>query len=692
MDTILYYICIPFGILMKWCWQLVGNYGAAILLFTLATKILLLPLSVWVHKNSILMVKIQPEINFIKARFFGDADMIADEQAKLFKKHKYRPAASLIPLAVQIILLMAVIGIIYAPMDYLLDISPAVSHALGEFAGVNFEDSAWQISVIQTIQNGGITTESAVLGVDGAELASVIDSVMEFDTSLFGLDLSFVPSTLWGVYALVPLIAGASAWLLCFTQNLSNVIQHEQSVYNKYGLMAVSVGISLYLGCFVPVGIALYWVASNLLSIAQMYALNWVISPKKQVDYDALERSRAALNELNSLDSDIDKKQQKLNKKREKQDYKRFFGIVNKHLVIYSEKSGFYKYFKDIITELHKRSNIVVHYVTNDPDDVIFEIAKENPRIKPYYIGMKKTVTLMMKLEADMVLMTTPEFNKLYLKRSFMKKDIEYVYVPHDTMSVHMGFTEGALDEFDTIFCTGPHTEKEIRATEKHYGLKEKILVRFGYPLSDELSKKARFLSSPSGERKRILIAPSWQEDNLLDSCIDTLIDNLLCDEYKITVRPHPEYVKRYGERMKKIVDKYANKVGDGLEFELDFSDSSSIYSSDLLITDWSGIAPEFCFATGRPAIFVNTEIKCRNPNWRNIGIEPVEIALRSKLGIALDKNELSDVKQYTEDLLKNKEVYSEKINQAFKEHLFNHGNSAAVGAKYILSRLTSKG
>ena len=692
MDTILYYVCIPFGTLMKWCWQLVGNYGAAILLFTLATKLLLLPLSVWVHKNSILMVKIQPEINFIKAKYFGDADMIADEQSKLFKKHKYRPAASLIPLAVQILLLMAVIEIIYAPMNYVLGISPDVSHSLGKFVGVNFGDSTWQIEVVRAIHNGSVTASSAVAGIDSSALAEAVDSVMAFNTSLFGIDLSTVPSRVWGAYTLVPLIAGVSAWLLCFTQNLSNVIQHEQSVYNKYGLMAVSVGISLYLGCFVPAGIALYWVASNLLSIAQMYALNAAISPKKQVDYDALERSRAALKELDSLNSGMDKKLIKLNKKREKQDYKRFFGIVNKHLVIYSEKSGFYKYFKDIIAELHKRSNIVVHYVTNDPDDVIFEIARENPRIKPYYISMKKTVTLMMKLEADMVLMTTPEFNKLYLKRSFMKKDIEYVYVPHDTMSVHMGFTEGALDEFDTVFCVGPHTEREIRATEKYYGLKEKNLVCFGYPLSDELFQKANDIPICESVKKRILIAPSWQEDNLLDSCIDVLLDSLMCDEYSITVRPHPEYVKRYGERMRMIVDKYSDKTGDGLTFELDFSDSSSIYFSDLLITDWSGIAPEFCFATGRPAIFVNTEIKCRNQNWQNIGLEPVEITLRSKLGIALDKTELSNVKQHTENLLKNKESYSQKISQAYEGHLFNHGNSAAVGAKYILSRLTSKG
>ena len=72
--------------LMKWLWQLVGDYGFAIILFTLATKLVLLPVSVWIHKNSIQMVKIQPDINMIKVKYYGDSDTIADEQAKLFKK------------------------------------------------------------------------------------------------------------------------------------------------------------------------------------------------------------------------------------------------------------------------------------------------------------------------------------------------------------------------------------------------------------------------------------------------------------------------------------------------------------------------------------------------------------------------------------------------------------------------------
>lgn len=690
MDTLIYYICIPLGALMKWCWQLVGEYGLAIILFTLATKIILLPLSVWIHKNSILMVKLQPQINFIKAKYYGDSDTIADEQAKLFKKEKYHPMLSLVPLLIQIVLLMAVVFIIYHPLEYLFGFSADTVGALGAFLGADAESSSLQLEVIRAIRDGRITALSAVEGVSGETLGALCSAVSGFDLGFLGLDMGVTPSTVGGIYIAVPLVAGVSAWLLCFTQNLSNVIQHEQGNLSKYGLMAVSVGISLYLGCFVPTGIALYWVASNAFAIIQMYALNAAISPRKYVDYDALQKSREALAELDALESEQDKQVLKANKKRQKADYKRFFGIVNKHLVIYSEKSGFYKYFKDLIDALERRADIVVHYVTNDPDDVIFKIAEQKPFIKPYYIGLKKTIPLMMRLEADIVVMTTPDFNKMFIKRSIMKKDIEYIYVPHDMMSVHMGFREGALDEFDTVFCTGEHVYREIRATEREYGLPEKTLVKFGYPLADTLVSSARQAEKKSeGGKYEILIAPSWQEDNLLDSCIDELIDRLAHGDMRVTVRPHPEYVKRYGARMSAITERYADRVGENLSFELDFSGNTSIYESDLLITDWSGIAPEFCFATGRPALFINTEIKCLNPNWQKIGCEPVEISLRNKLGVAIDKDELCHVRETVKELLGSADEYSERISRTFEEHLYNHGKAADVGAKYILGQLT---
>ena len=66
--------------IMNGCYAICHNYGIAIILFTLISKIILLPVSIWVQKNSIKMVKMQPEINFLMAKHFGDKDTIAEEQ------------------------------------------------------------------------------------------------------------------------------------------------------------------------------------------------------------------------------------------------------------------------------------------------------------------------------------------------------------------------------------------------------------------------------------------------------------------------------------------------------------------------------------------------------------------------------------------------------------------------------------
>lgn len=677
MDTVMYYICYPFGYVMKWCWELLGNYGLAIILFTLCTKIILLPVSVWVHKNSIKMVTIQPDINFIKAKYYGDRDRIAEEETKLYKKIGYSPFASVVPLLLQLLLLSAVVYIVKQPLTSILHISGETVEALARSFGLEESD---QLGVIRMIQSGAETDTS---------LSAVVSQIKSFDLSFAGFSLGVEPYKTWGIYTLVPVIAGASSLLLCWVQNAINVLQAEQSKLNKYGMTVLSVGISLSLGFFVYSGVALYWVASNLFAIVQQLVLNAVINPKKYVDYSKLEESRAALADIERLGDGKKDFKAKENAKRERADYKRFFKIVNKHFVIYSERSGFYKYYEALISELKKRAkNMTIHYVTSDPDDAIFRLAETDPTIKPYYIGQKKLITLMMRMDADIVAMTTPDLDNYYIKRSLVRKDVEYIYVPHDMMSVHMGFRKAALDHFDTIFCTGEHVAREVRKTEEVYSLPEKTLVKFGYPLEEKLEKAYEDMDKTPHAKREILIGPSWQEDNLLDSCVDTLIEQLMCEENHIIVRPHPEYVKRYPEKIKLLTEKYAGVPDEKLTFELDFTTNKSTYSSDLLITDWSAIAYEFCFSTKKPVLFVNTKMKMENPEWEKLGLTPAEIYLRDKVGVALEKSELDRTKTVADELMSSGEKYKEKITALLHEHLYSYGTNGAEGAKYILRRL----
>ena len=677
MDTLMYYICYPLGYVMKWCWELLGNYGLAIILFTLCTKIILLPVSIWVHKNSIKMVMIQPDINFIKAKYYGDRERIAEKETAMQKKKGYSPFATVVPLLLQLLLLTAVLYIVKQPLTNVLHMSSETVSALANSLGINAEN---QLEIIKAIQSGVATDAS----FDG-----VVSQIKPLDLSFIGLSLGIEPYKAWGLYTLVPVIAGISSLFLCWVMNATNVLQVEQGKFSKYGTTVLSVGISLFLGFFVYTGVALYWVASNVFAIIQQYILNAAISPKKYVDYERLSESRKALADIERLGDGKEKDARaKENAKREKADYKRFFKIVNKHFVIYSERSGFYKYFESLINGLKKKSNITIHYVTSDPDDAIFKLAETDPKIKPYYIGQKKLITFMMRMDADIVAMTTPDLDNYYIKRSLVRKDVEYIYVPHDMMSVHMGFRKAALDHFDTIFCTGEHVAREVRKTEQVYSLPEKTLVKFGYPLEEKLEKAYEDMDKTPHTKREILIGPSWQKDNLLDSCVDTLIEQLMCDENHITVRPHPEYVKRYPEKIRLLTEKYAGVPDEKLTFELDFTTNRSTYSSDLLITDWSAIAYEFCFSTKKPVLFVNTKIKMENPEWEKLGLTPAEIYLRNEVGVALEKSDLGRTKAVADELMASGEKYKEKITALLHKHLYSYGTDGAEGVRYVLRRL----
>lgn len=691
MDILESVIAYPLGFVMELCYRILGNYGVAIIAFTFITKIILLPLSIWVQKNSIKMVQMQPALNRIKAKYYGDKDTIADEEAKLYKQYKYNPLASIVPLLVQILLLMGVVAVIYNPFEYLFHMDKsliaAVNQAASQISGLPLVDSAIQLTAIECIKD---SANAAVFGaIDG--IGEYLSAISSFDLQFLGINLSHNPSIVWGITIVVPLVAGLSSLALCIAQNKENVLQAEQSKASQWGMSIFSVGLSLYLGFFVPAGIALYWVASNLFAIAQLYLLNLAIPPKKYVDYKELEASRKELQQLDALEEKKKPFSKDPNAKREKQDYKRFFSIRNKHLVFYSERSGFYKYYKEIIDFILAKTTVAIHYITNDPNDMVFELAKEQPRLKPYYIGVKKTIPLMMRLEADVVVMTTPDLDNYYIKRSLMQKDIHYIFVPHDPSSMHMGFREHSLDNFDAVFCTGPHIAQEVRASEKLYGTKEKELVEFGYPLIEQLITSCEKLEKTNSPRKQVLIAPSWQEDNLLDSCIEPLIDSLYGEDYKIIVRPHPEYMKRYRQKMMLLVEKYQDKIGDGLSFELDFSSNTSVYSSDLLVTDWSGIGIEFGFATLKPVVFINTKMKMENENYEAIGILPQEIRLRDVLGVSMDKAQIPEKFASTCAELLGGALSAEGLKEERERYFYNLGSGGTEGAKYIIRYLINK-
>lgn len=604
--------------LINGCYSLCHNYWAAIFIFTFLTKIILLPLSVMVQKNSIKTVRMQPEMNHIKAKFFGNQDLISEEQYQLFKREKYSPFMDLIPLFIQLALLMG---------------------------------------VVEAVKRG--TT------------------------------LTVIPVQTGGITLLVPLFAALSAFFMCYVQNKINVLQSEQGALNKYGTMAFSVGLSLYLGFFVSVGVGAYWIFSNVLSVLQLVLLNIWINPKNYIDYDALERSKEELKQAkNFMASSAKKSRKDPYRKKEKEDYKRFLKIENKKIVFYSEKNGFYKYYKNIIEEIIRRTNIVVYYITSDPEDAVFTM--ESEQFQPFYIGSNRMIVLMMKMETEIFVMTTPDLENYQLKRSYVKKDIEYVYVPHDVNSANMSFHKNALDHFDTVFSSGIKNTAEITEREEKFHLNRKTIVEWGSGVIDDMTEAygKMLQEEKTSDKKTILIAPSWQKDNILDSHIEEILDRLKDTEYQVIVRPHPQYVRHFEAKVDALSKKYAPC---GIRIQKDFSSNKTVYMADLLVTDWSSIAFEYAFSTLKPVLFINTPMKILNPDYRELSTVPIDLELRDQVGISLEETEVSRICDAVEELLNSERFSKESMNKLKKKYIYNNGTSGKAGAKYLIGRLLER-
>ena len=499
--------------------------------------------------------------------------------------------------------------------------------------------------------------------------------------------LGLVPVTDGGLSWLMPLAAAGAAVVLSLAQNRINPLQREQSRGEQLFTNGISVGISLVLGAFVSVGVALYWSFSNLMTIGVQLLCNLIMPPERYVDYDDLAESRRELEKLDSMGP----VQTKELKKREKADYKRFFSVVNKKLVFYSESSGFYKYFQNIIEELLRRTNVTIHYITSDPEDQIFALAAGEPRIQPYYIGERRMITLFMKMDADLVCMTMPDLETYQYKRSYVRKDIEYVYIFHGMFSGLITLRKGALDHFDTLLTPTPGFEEEMRAWNRVNGLPDQKMVPCGYGVIDNMAAQYEAMEKTEHDPKTILIAPSWQEGNILDSCLADLCEPLLELGYDVTVRPHPQYIRRYPQKLEACMQACRGYDSARFRFQTDFASNETVFSADLVVTDWSNIGYEYAMATLKPVLFVNTPRKIVNEAWTEEDVKKYapDDQIRSMIGVALELPEVRErAGAAAKDMLERREEYAAALDAVRRERLYNFGESGACGAKYLISRI----
>ncbi len=371
-------------------------------------------------------------------------------------------------------------------------------------------------------------------------------------------------------------------------------------------------------------------------------------------------------------------------------DFRRFFWRTleaEKEIVFYAEHEGYYPYFEGLIKKLMGEYNRTFCYITSDPDDPVLQ--RLESRIKTFYLN--KLLPLFMALvNCSIFVMTLTDLNQFHIKRSL--NAVHYVYVFHSLVSTHMMYRHGAFDHYDSILCGGPHQVEEIRRYEELNKLPPKRLPEAGYYRLERIYNAYQKYSSekPSPVTKEtILIAPSWGAANVIESCGEHLIELLLEAGYTVIVRPHPETVRRSPG----LLALFASKFGHNPHFTLETSVATddSLLRADVLICDCSGVSLEYAFGTERPVLFLDVPVKVKNQRFKELGIEPLELALRSEIGVVVPPEKLDTVPRVISELVANRAVYQKRIAKLRKQNVYAFGHSSDIGARCITNLATGK-
>jgi YidC/Oxa1 family membrane protein insertase len=120
--------------------------------------------------------------------------------------------------------------------------------------------------------------------------------------------------------------------------------------------------------------------------------------------------------------------------------------------------------------------------------------------------------------------------------------------------------------------------------------------------------------------------------------------------------------------------------------FTLDqtLASQGTVHDFDLMITDWSGAGLEYAFGLERPVLFVDVPKKVNNPEYQEIHITPIEVALRREIGLIVTPDHLTEVPEKISVLFDGPHIWRDKIKAIRSKWVYNVGKSAEIGAAHI--------
>ena len=310
-----------FGYLLNFFYNLIGNYGIAIILFSLVVKLLMIPLSIKQQKSQLKSMKLQNEMKQIQFKYKNDPEKLNQETMALYKRENMSPFSGCLLAIIQMILLFAVFYMVREPLTYMKKLD---REQINGYVNVLKEENMVknqayaQITVISEANNIKQAQENDSIELNESQnklkeaIGDNLDNICT-NMNFLEIDLSKVPTQSAGdfrVYIIPVLyvISSFASMKLTTTmqkskRNISSEENEKEEIEENAGekleekkdesgndpmeqanksisllmpMMAVSISL------IAPLGLALYWLTNNLLMIVERLILNKVVKVEEE--------------------------------------------------------------------------------------------------------------------------------------------------------------------------------------------------------------------------------------------------------------------------------------------------------------------------------------------------------------------------------------------------------------------------
>lgn len=297
-----------FGYVLNFIYNLVKNYGLAIIIFSVLVKLLMIPISIKQQKTMKKSTKIQKKMKEIQFKYKNNPEQLNQATMELYKSENMSPFSGCFSAIAQIILLFAVFYLVRSPLTYMKKIDGDVVDKYAKIIRENdlSTNSAYpQIEIIREIDNiRNLRNNINDNEEQNADLLEINDDELDslyINMDFLGLNLAQVPtrSSDWKAYIIPVLYVLVSIISMRITNpttkkqekpeenadeksltkpedDFDPMAQMNKNMNMMFPIMYVAVAL------VAPLGLALYWLMNSLLMIIERLLLNKLLKDEEE--------------------------------------------------------------------------------------------------------------------------------------------------------------------------------------------------------------------------------------------------------------------------------------------------------------------------------------------------------------------------------------------------------------------------